>query len=257
MREPNNIYLGDCLDVMTDIANESIDAIICDLPYGVLNKGNKSAQWDCVIPLEPLWEQYRRIIKPRGAILLFAQGMFTAHLMMSNPKMWRYNLIWDKARCSGFLNAKRMPLRQHEDICVFYKQLPIYHPQMKVGEPSHSRGRLKKEVKNSCYGSFNKTETVVSRMKYPGSILSYPKEHHKGGWLHPSQKPVNLLRHLIRTYSEQGGLILDNAMGSGTTCVAAIEEGRRYIGIEKDTQYYNIAVERIREAGRQGRLNFE
>ena len=205
MLEANHIYLGNCLDVMADIADGSVDAVVCDLPYGVLNRKNKAAQWDCMIPLEPLWAHYERIIKPRGAILLFAQGMFTARLMMSNPKMWRYNLVWDKVRGAGFLNAKRMPMRTHEDICVFYKQLPAYHPQMKAGEPNHSRGSLKKGVTNNCYGSLRITETGTSRMKYPGSILSFPKERGKKGSLHPTQKPVNLLRYLIRTYSEQGG----------------------------------------------------
>lgn len=205
MLETNYIYLGDCLDVMGNIADGSIDAIVCDLPYGVLNKKNHAAQWDCMIPLEPLWSHYERIIKPRGTILLFGQGMFTARLMMSNPKLWRYNLVWDKVRSGSFLNAKRMPMRTHEDICVFYKQLPAYHPQMKAGEPSHSRGNLQEGVKNRCYGTFQKTATVFSRQKYPGSILTFPKEHHKGGWLHPTQKPVNLLRYLIRTYSQQGG----------------------------------------------------
>lgn len=254
MLEANHIYLGNCLDVMADIADGSVDAVVCDLPYGVLNRKNKAAQWDCMIPLEPLWAHYERIIKPRGAILLFAQGMFTARLMMSNPKMWRYNLVWDKVRGAGFLNAKRMPMRTHEDICVFYKQLPAYHPQMKAGEPNHSRGSLKKGVTNNCYGSLRITETGTSRMKYPGSILSFPKERGKKGSLHPTQKPVNLLRYLIRTYSEQGGLILDNAMGSGSTCVAAMMEGRRYIGIEKEARWFATAEERIREVERQPEL---
>lgn len=128
--EPSNIYCDDCLSIMPHIEDKSVDMILCDLPYQVLHKNNPNAQWDMIIPFEPLWEQYKRIIKDNGAIVLFAQGMFTAQLMMSNPKMWRYNLVWDKVLKTGFLNANRMPLRQHEDICVFYKSLPTYNPQM-------------------------------------------------------------------------------------------------------------------------------
>ena len=135
MLELNKIYLGDCLTLMPQIADKSIDMILCDLPYQVLHKNNPNAQWDKIIPFDPLWEQYNRIIKDNGAIVLFAQGMFTAQLMMSNPKMWRYNWVWDKVLKTGFLNSKKMPLRQHEDICVFYKSLPTYNPQMVKCEP--------------------------------------------------------------------------------------------------------------------------
>lgn len=154
------LWHGDCLDLMKDIPDKSVDAIICDLPYGVLNRGNKNAKWDKMLPLDKLWVQYCRLIKDNGAIVLFAQGMFTAQLMRSNPKMWRYNLIWQKGgRCSGFLNAKRQPLREHEDICVFYKKQPTYNPQMVKCLPhqrNHSRGKMEKEQTNRCYGKFGK-----------------------------------------------------------------------------------------------------
>lgn len=204
MIEPNTLHCGDCLKVMPHIANKSIDMILCDLPYQVLHKDNPNAQWDRIIPFEPLWEQYNRIIKDNGAIILFAQGMFTAQLMMSNPKMWRYNLVWDKVLKTGFLNANRMPLRQHEDICVFYKQLPTYNKQMVKCDPhkrNHTKGNGKHPQKNSCYGTFVEVPTIVSDEKYPTSIISVSKEHKIGHFLHPTQKPVALIQYLIRTYS--------------------------------------------------------
>lgn len=248
MIEPNTLHCGDCLKVMPHIANKSIDMILCDLPYQVLHKDNPNAQWDRIIPFEPLWEQYNRIIKDNGAIILFAQGMFTAQLMMSNPKMWRYNLVWDKVLKTGFLNANRMPLRQHEDICVFYKQLPTYNPQMVKCEPhkrNHSKGNGKHSQKNSCYGTFVEVPTIVSDEKYPTSIISVSKEHTIGHFFHPTQKPVALIRYLIRTYTNENDVVLDNTMGSGSTIVAAINEKRQYIGIEKDEKYFEIAKQRI------------
>lgn len=248
MIEPNNIYMGDCLDLMKDIADKSIDAIICDLPYGVLNRGNKSAQWDIVLPFDTLWKQYERVIKDNGAIVLFSQGMFTAQLMMSNPKLWRYNLVWDKRRATGFLNANRMPLRYHEDICVFYKKLPTYTPQMEDlngREPNHTQGHGLHNEKNQCYGNVNRINPTYTDKKHPRSIIAIPAIHCSEGQSHPTQKPVELMRYLIRTYTNPGDVILDNTMGSGTTCVAAIKEGRKYIGIEKDNNYFEIAKKRI------------
>ena len=154
----SNITLihGDCLVEMQRIPDKSVDMVLCDLPYEVLNKSNKAAQWDRLLPFDKLWEQYERVIKYNGAIVLFAQGMFTAQLMMSNPKLWRYNLVWDKCRATGFLNANRMPLRYHEDLCVFYKSLPTYNPQMEDlngREPNHPQGHGNHNEKNSCYGN--------------------------------------------------------------------------------------------------------
>ena len=246
--EPNNIYLGDCLEIMPYIPDKSIDMILADLPYGCLNKLNKAAQWDCQIPLLPLWTHYRRIIKDNGAIVLFAQGMFTAELMKSNPKMWRYNLVWDKVAKNGFLNAKKMPLRQHEDICVFYKKLPTYNPQMTKCEPhkrNHSKGNMKKPQKNSCYGAFVELPTIISDEKYPTSIIKVAKEHAVGKFYHPTQKPVALCEYLIKTYTNEGETVLDNCMGSGTTAVACINTNRNYIGIEKELKYFEIAKKRI------------
>ena len=281
--EIDKIYNEDCLIGMKAIPDKSIDAIICDLPYGVLNRQNKSAQWDNIIPIEPLWEQYKRVIKDNGAIVLFAQGMFTAQLMMSNPKMWRYNLIWDKInRSTGFLNANRCPLRIHEDIVVFYKSQPTYNPQFTFGQVNHKRGgsrewykqnksgrvygrmtnggKKKEEdmtsqekdemgvsgARNRCYGNFAVTETKITNEKYPTSIISVDKEH-DGNYHHPTQKPVNLIRWLVRTYTNKGDLVLDNCMGSGTTAVACIKEKRHFIGYEITKEYFDIAQERIKQ----------
>ena len=240
---------GDCLIEMQNIPDKSIDCILCDLPYGQLNKSNKHAAWDVVIPFEALWEQYKRIIKDNGAIVLFAQGMFTAQLMMSNPKMWRYNLIWQKGgRCSGFLNAKRQPLREHEDICVFYKKQPTYNPQMVKCLPhqrNHSRGKMEKEQTNRCYGKFGKAVDIITNLKYPKSILNFKRPHPQ---VHPTEKPVALLEYLIKTYTNEGDTVLDNCMGSGSCGVAAVNTNRKFIGIELDENYYNIAKQRIDEA---------
>lgn len=248
MIENNTIHCGDCLELMPQIADKSVDMILCDLPYQVLNKNNPNAQWDKIIPFDPLWEQYNRIIKDNGAIVLFAQGMFTAQLMMSNPKMWRYNLVWDKVLKTGFLNANRMPLRQHEDICVFYKLLPVYNPQMKKVPPhkrNHSKGNMATPTQNRCYGKYVETPTIISDEKFPTSIISIPKQHINGKSYHPTEKPIDLLQYLIRTYTNENDVVLDNTMGSGSTIVAAIKEKRQYIGIEKDEHFFEIAKQRI------------
>lgn len=265
MIELDNIYNMDCLEGMKQIPDGSIDAIICDLPYEVLHKNNPNAQWDRLIPFTPLWEQYERVIKDNGAILLFCQGMFTAQLMMSNPKLWRYNLVWDKRRVTGFLNANRMPLRCHEDIAVFYKSLPKYNPQMIIGEPSHPRGNGKHKETNNCYGKYKSGRTYdydkqIKKVsptrpgeKFPQSIIRIKKEH-ETTVLHPTQKPVELLRYLIRTYTDEGQVILDNCMGSGTTAVAAMLEHRHYVGFELNKEYYDKAVKRIEKVKAEPRL---
>lgn len=248
------LYHGDCLVEMQNIADKSVDMILCDLPYEVLNKGNKSAQWDRLIPFELLWKQYYRIIKDNGAIVLFASGMFTAQLMMSNPKIWRYNLVWRKGgRCSGFLNAKRQPLREHEDILVFYKAQPTYNPQMANGAKNHSRGNGEHKMTNRCYGSFNEAEDTISQEKYPRSVLDFKRPHPP---IHPTEKPVELLEYLIKTYTNKGETILDNTMGSGSTGVACVNTGRNFIGIELNDEYFNIASKRIKKAeeDKAGRL---
>ena len=246
--EIDRIYNCDCLEGMKEIATGSIDAVICDLPYGVLNSESEGGSWDAVIPFEPLWEQYRRICKPTAAIVLFAQGMFTADLMHSNPKMWRYNLIWKKGdRSSGFLNANRMPLRNHEDICVFYDKLPTYNPHMRTGFPNHTRGHGGGKLKNGCYGKFDPwaRSEVITTEKFPLSVIDIDKEHDVNKQFHPTQKPVSLLRYLVMTYTNEGDTVLDNCMGSGTTAIACIKEKRHFIGFELNKEYYEKAVKRI------------
>ena len=246
-----DLIQGDCLEKMQDIKDKSIDMILCDLPYEVLNKGNKHAQWDKMLPLDELWKQYERIIKDNGAIVLFCQGMFTAKLMMSNEKLWRYNLIWDKVAPTGFLNANRMPLRCHEDISVFYKSLPTYNPQMQKCEPhkrNHSKGNLCTPHKNNCYGSIVETPTIISDEKFPKSIITISKEHCNGKFFHPTQKPIALLEYLIKTYTNEKEMVLDNTMGSGSTMVACVNTDRYGIGIELDKNYYEIAKQRVKDA---------
>ena len=249
MIELNKIYNEDCLEGMKRIPDGSVDCIVCDLPYGVLNGESEGGSWDTIIPFEPLWAEYRRVCKPTAAIVLFAQGMFTADLMHSNPKMWRYNLIWKKGdRASGFLNANRMPLRNHEDIVIFYDKLPTYNPQMRTGFPNHTRGHGGGKLKNGCYGKFDPwaRSEVITTEKFPLSIIDIAKEHDVNKQFHPTQKPVALIQYLIRTYSNEGDTILDNCMGSGTTAIAAIREKRNFIGFELNKEYYDKACKRIK-----------
>lgn len=240
------LYQGDCLEIMKDIADKSVDMILCDLPYGVTAKN----KWDTVIPFDKLWEHYNRIIKDNGAIVLFAQGMFTSDLMQSNKKYWRYNLVWDKVLPSGFLNAKRQPMRNHEDICIFYKKQPIYNPQMWEGEECHGRGKAigksqEEFSRNTNYGEFKAVETK-GNLKYPKSILTFQKPHPSKS-VHPTQKSVELCEWLIKTYTNENEVVLDNCMGSGTTGIACINTNRKFIGIELDEKYFDISINRIFE----------
>lgn len=219
------------------------NTIITDLPYGQTSRN----KWDSVIPFKPLWEQYERIIKDNGAIILFANGMFTADLMQSNRKLWKYNLIWEKTQPTGFLNAKKMPLRSHEDICIFYKKLPTYNPQKTTG---HTRKVSKAEHKTNCkettdYGEHGFT-TYDSTERYPKSVWTFAKDIQKSA-LHPTQKPVALIEELIKTYTNPGDLILDSCAGSCTTAVAALNTGRNYICFEKDKDIFEVGSKRVAE----------
>lgn len=247
-----NAFNGDCLTGMHLIPDNSVDLILCDLPYGVLNSKNPNAKWDSVIPFPELWRHYKRVIKDNGAIVLFASGMFTSDLMQSNRKMWKYNLIWKKGnRPTGFLNAKKQPLRISEDICVFYDKQPTYNPQFTVGDTCHTRGgagnATQKQGRNGCYGEFKSTPVVVTNEKYPLSIIDIPKEHPQS--YHPTQKPVALLEYLIRTYTNEGDTVLDNCFGSGSTLIAAVNTGRVCIGFEQEEKYFNVAAERLSDLG--------
>ena len=247
----NEVYFGDCLDLMDSIDEESIDMILCDLPYGKTRN-----QWDIVIPPDLLWKQYERIIKPNGAILLFGQDKFTATMMLSNSKLHRYNIIWDKVLKGGFLNAKKMPLREHEDIMVFYKNPPVYNPQMEVGNKNHkkgsSAGRVADNIQstNRNYGNYTIVESSESNLKYPASIWRFQKPHPSVA-IHPTEKPLDLLRYAIRTYTNQNDVVLDNCCGSGSTLIAAKLEGRRYIGIDngycdrKKSEFYGMPWDEV------------
>jgi site-specific DNA-methyltransferase (adenine-specific) len=241
------LFNDDCFKLMKKIDDKSIDCIICDLPYGVTRN-----HWDSELPLDILWENYNRIIKDNGAICLFADGMFLANLMKSNTKMWRYNLIWDKILPSGFLNANRMPLRRTEEIVIFYKKQPTYNPQKTKGKPNHTKGiALGKSSKdesqtNNNYGEYEIVDNSKSNgnMKHPTSLISISKPH-PSIMKHPTEKPIKLIEWLIKTYTNENEIILDNCMGSGTTCHACINTNRRYIGCELDENYFNVAKERI------------
>lgn len=242
---------GDCLELMKVIPDGSVDMILCDLPYGVLNKRNPNAAWDNKLSFSELWSEYLRVSKENAAIILFGSGMFTADLMNSNRKLWKYNLIWEKGnRPTGFLNAKKQPLRITEDICVFYRKQPTYNPQFTTGPKPHRRGRAGNAVgqpgRNGCYGEFRRTETILTNQKYPLNIVDIPKEHPQK--YHPTQKPVSLLEHLVKTYTNEGDTVLDNCMGSGSTGVACVNSGRNFIGMELDHGYFEIAQKRIGEA---------
>lgn len=237
------IWLGDCLGLMANIKTGSIDLILCDLPYGVT--GNS---WDTVIPFAPLWKQYERIIKPNGAIILTAQDKFTARLIMSNEKLHRYNLIWEKSRPGGFLNANRRPLRSHEDILIFYKKLPTYNPQKSRGKPNNIKdGEFKRVGKNNNnYGKFKSVKLFKDDLKFPTSVIKI-NSLDPTKIIHPTEKPVALFEYLIKTYSNSGDLVLDNCAGSGTTGEACIYTGRQFILIEKELQYFEIIKNRIAE----------
>lgn len=239
---------GDCLQLLPTLPDKSIDLILCDLPYGVTHN-----KWDSQINLHLLWKEYERIIKNNGAIILFAQGMFTAELMKSNPKLWRYNLIWQKTQPTGFLNANRMPLRCHEDICVFYKKLPTYNPQKTTG---HTRKVSTAKQKRNCKKTTNYGDYACrdydSTERFPKSVLLYPKDTQKSA-LHSTQKPVALLEYLILTYSNEGDTVLDNCMGTGSTGVACINTNRNFYGYELQEEIFAIAKERIQKI----RSNFQ
>lgn len=244
-----DLYCGDCLEIMKSIPDGSIDMILCDLPYGVTQ--NKK---DTAIPFDPLWKQYERIIKDNAAVVLFGQGTFYVDLVNSNRKMFRYDFMWNKELTSGFLNANRMPLRQHEQIAVFYKKLPTYNPQFSTGKPLHSKGKSYKykPMKNQNYGKFGATDDVRagSTDKYPTSVLNFAKPHPSVA-MHRTEKPIDLLGYLIKTYTNEGDTVLDSCMGSGSTGVACVNTNRRFIGMELDPHYFEIASNRIETAKRE------
>lgn len=242
------LLCGDCLELLDEIEPGSVDLCIADMPYCATARN----EWDVPIDLGALWPKLLRACRENAAIALFGQGMFTAQLMQSQPKLWRYNLVWHKTTPTGFLNANRMPLRAHEDIAVFYRKLPTYHPQKTGGHPRKTSRRSNND--STVYGTGYASCGYDSTERHPTSVLTFSTDKQKGaqGRLHPTQKPVDLLRWLVRSYSDPGDMVLDFTMGSGSTGVAALAEGRRFTGMELDEGYYRAACERVLAAGGEG-----
>ena len=232
------LHHGDCLEILPTLPAQSVDAIIADPPYGTT-----ACKWDSVIPLAPMWAELKRVIKPRGAIVLFAAQPFTSALVMSNAEWYRHTWIWRKPMGTNYLNANRDPLKVHEDIVTFSDGYATYVPQMRRGIPYRATsGSVGDFVRDKTVGGW---QTINSGLRYPISVLEYNQVKDAE---HPTQKPVDLLRYLIRTYTNEGDTVLDFTMGSGSTGVAAMKEGRRFVGIELDAGYFDIAKRRIGEA---------
>ena len=250
----NRVIEGDCIEVMHHLPNDCIDMVLCDLPYGTTQN-----KWDSIVPLDELWAEYKRIVKPNGAIVLTSQGLFTAALIMSQPKLFKYKWVWEKSKPTNFLNAKKQPLRKHEDVCVFYNKQPVYNPQMTEGEP-YDKGVRKNQLSGS-YGDFQPVHVHSDGKRYPTDVVYFKTAESEGEVFHATQKPVELGRYFVRTYSNPGDIILDNTSGSGSFVVAALREGRNFVGIEKnaDTElfkgekidYIKKTRERLQEAWRQ------
>ena len=244
------VYKGDCLEIMKEIPDKSIDMILCDLPYGTTR-----CKWDRAIPFEPLWEQYKRIIKDNGAILLFSAQPFTTDLICSNRKMFRYEIIWKKTQKTGFLNANKMPLKAHENILVFYKKLPTYHAQKsKINVAGLGRKRMQGQNRAKQYGEYHEVIYQETGQRFPSDVIEF--SNWNGALFgnttqcikHSTSKPIDLLEYLIRTYTNEGETVLDNCMGSGSTGVACVTTERDFIGIELEQDYFSIAQKRINDA---------
>ena len=239
---------GDCLELMKEIPDGSVDMVLCDLPYGVT-----ACKWDVVIPVEKLWEQYKRIVKSNGAIILFGSEPFSSEIRVSNRKDYRYDWIWDKRRGSNFQNAHKQPMKSHENVLVFYQRQPTYNPVYWYGNPYKVGGGERKRIIEGIRGNksaakFRPVTTSEDGRRYPLSIIKFERD---GSRIHPTQKPVALLEYLIKTYTNEGETVLDNCMGSGSTGVACVNTGRNFIGMELDPGYFEIAKKRIEEAERQ------
>ena len=238
--EENKIYYGDCMELMKQIDDKSVDMILCDLPYGIT-----ACEWDSIIPLEPLWKEYKRIIKEDGVIVLTASQPFTTDLINSNKGWFKYELIWDKIKGSNILMASKMPLKSHENILVFYNSQPIYNPQKLKGFANYDKSKYKKSSKTFGFDNKETNDICKDGSRYPTSILRFSKNWQPQKSLHSTQKPVELFEYLIRTYSNEGDLVLDNCIGSGTTAVACKQTNRRFIGIDNNQEYVNMANKRL------------
>lgn len=249
-----NLHNGDCLEIMKGIADKSVDMILCDLPYGTT-----ACKWDTIIPFEPLWEQYKRVIKDNGAIVLFGSQPFTTKLISSNMELFKYEIVWEKTLCSNFMHAPNMPLKTHENILVFSSgkighlcQLGNnrmeYNPQGITEGKRKNKSDGNKNSEHKLYRESHPKEYILKNENYPKSVLKYQNSSNKERGLHPTQKPTALLEYLIHTYTNESETILDNCMGSGSTGVACVNTNRNFIGIELDETYFNIAQKRITEA---------
>lgn len=246
--ETNKIYHGDCLELMPQIASGSIDMILCDLPYGTTQ-----CKWDTIIPFDKLWEQYERLIKPNGVIALTASQPFTSALVMSNPKLFKYEWIWNKNTASGFANAKRQPMRTHENILIFYKLQPTYNPIKEIRDLSKKSKERHNYKFNSSTGINNEVYGKLNRLNKQPEDLAYPKTVQKingivnnhNERIHPTQKPVALFEYLVKTYTNEGETVLDNCIGSGTTAIACKNTKRKFIGMEREQKYFDMANKRI------------
>jgi len=240
MLEINKIYNEDCLEGMKKIDDKSIDCIICDLPYQ-----STSMNWDVQLPVDKLWKQYERIIKPKGNIILFGSGLFAFKLALSNEKLFRYDMVWKKSKCGSPLTAKYMPMKRHEMVLVFGEPAAYYEAQLSKGTP-YKRKYTPNKVNNLGYG-IKGVETDNKGTRQPITVLDFPQKWRRQDQIHPTQKPVELIEFLVKSYCPEGGLVLDNCMGSGTTAVACINTNRKFIGFEIEEKYFKIANVRIIE----------
>lgn len=255
----NSLFEGDCLELLAAVPSGGVDLVLCDLPYGTTRN-----RWDSVIDLERLWAEYRRVLKPGGVVVLTAQGIFTARLILSNEAWFKYKIVWEKSKPTNFLNARKQPLRKHEDVCVFYARPPTYNPQMRPG-PAYDKG-VRKDQRSGSYGDFQPSRVRSGGERFPSDIVYFKtaeSEPERVVW-HPTQKPVELGRYLVRTFSDEGDVVLDNAFGSGSFLVAAALERRRFIGMERNQEvhlfkneridYVGLAADRLRQAGADPRV---
>ena len=249
MIAPYKLYKGDCLEKMKQILDGSVDMICADVPYGTTN-----CAWDSIIPLEPMWKQLKRVIKPNGAIVMTASQPFTTTLIASNMKMFKYCWVWEKSHPSNIANAKRMVMKWHEDVCVFYTNQPTYNPQKTKGKPNHSTGVANGKRSNQSIHNANLLRVDdFSGLKHPKSIIKASNPRIKDQ--HPTQKPVALMEYLIKTYTNEGETVLDFAAGSFTTGVACVNLNREFIGIEQDDAYFKIGQDRINKAIEEKKMN--
>lgn len=234
----NQLLEGDCLERLEEVPDASVHLVLCDLPYGTTQN-----PWDSVIPLDRLWAAWNRVLVPAGVVILTAQGPFVARVITSNERAFRFKLVWMKSKATNFLNSRRQPLRRHEDICVFYREQPTYHPQMGEGE-AYDKG-VRKDQLTGSYGDFRPIHVRSGGQRWPTDVVYFKTAESEGRVWHPTQKPVSLGRYLVRTWSNPGEVVLDNAFGSGSFLVAALSEGRNFVGVERNEEVHLFRRTRV------------